>query len=78
LPTVSVVSPKIFTMLLCHVSAGARRSILLSLPGDDVAREEVRRNFLEISTILIKQITFFSFSIRAQANAWLGAARLRT
>ena len=42
--------------LLAHGAAS-----LLSLPGDDIAREEVRRNFLEISTALIKQNKIFQF-----------------
>jgi len=36
--------------LLSHGAAS-----LLSLPGDDVAREEVHRNFLQIADVLIKQ-----------------------
>jgi hypothetical protein len=42
--------------LLAHGAAS-----LLSLPGDAIAREEVRRNFLEISTALIKQNEIFQF-----------------
>jgi AcrR family transcriptional regulator len=42
--------------LLAHGAAS-----LLSLPGDDVAREEVRRNFLEISAALIEQNKIFQF-----------------
>jgi AcrR family transcriptional regulator len=42
--------------LLSHGAAS-----LLSLPSDDVAREQVRRNFLEISAALIKQNKIFQF-----------------
>jgi hypothetical protein len=42
--------------LLAHGAAS-----LLSLSGDDIAREEVRRNFLEISTAPIKQNEIFQF-----------------
>jgi hypothetical protein len=40
--------------LLSHGAAS-----FLSLPGDDVAREEVHRNFLQIADVLIGQNQIF-------------------